>query len=84
MQNFVLQLHHQYSNYCITFKGLSPNTLKGEYYCVKQFVETLGINHLAEIEKGMVEHYITERKLKKNWSVATIRNTIQSLQSFLN
>jgi site-specific recombinase XerD len=81
--NSVLSLHLQYSKFCLAFKGHSPNTIRGEFYNIKQFVETLQIENIRQINKSVVENYIMDRKLKKNWKPTTIRNNIQALQSFL-
>jgi site-specific recombinase XerD len=84
MHNFIIQTHYQYSKYCITFKGLSPKTMRGEYYNIKQFVEYLGLSNIEQIDKSTVEKYLMDRKLERNWKPTTIRNNIQALQSFLD
>ncbi|MFY0632087.1 MAG: tyrosine-type recombinase/integrase [Flavobacteriaceae bacterium] len=81
--NSIISLHHQYSNYCLTFKGHSTNTIRGEFYNIKQFVETLQLDNIHQINKSLVENYIMEKRAKKNWKPTTTRNNIQALQSFL-
>ncbi|TCI93602.1 tyrosine-type recombinase/integrase [Tenacibaculum sp. M341] len=81
--NSIIQLHHQYSNFCLTFKGHSPNTVRGEFHNIKQFVELLQLDNIHQINKPLVERYIMDRRIKKNWKPSTTRNNIQALQSFL-
>lgn len=82
--NSIIQLHYQFSNYCITFKGYSSTTMKSAFFNIKQFVDSQKIDSIHQITRSMVEQYIIERKIKRNWSPRTIKNNIQNLRTFLD
>jgi site-specific recombinase XerD len=75
-------LHQQYRQYRMAFDGLSKNTVRSEYYVVKQFFEILKIEHLQTITKSKIEMYILELQSKRNWTKNTTRNNIQALDNF--
>ena len=81
--NPIIQLHYQFSNYCITFRGYSPRTMKSSFYNIKKFVTSQKIDAIHQISRPMVEQYIIEQKIKRNWSPRTIKNNIQNLHTFL-
>lgn len=83
--NSIIQLHREYCNYKITFKGLSMATIRGEYYIIVPFVRILNlrtIKDLQSLEKEDILNYIIKRNKKNNWSARTIKNNIQALHNF--
>jgi len=79
-----VNIHQQYRQYRITFDGLSKNTVKGEFYVVKQFFEQLGVEHLDQISKSQIELYILQMQSKRGWTKNTVRNNLQALDNFFH
>lgn len=77
-----VNLHQQYRQYRIAFDGLSKNTLRGEFYVIKQFFEILEIEHLHQISKSQIELYILQMQTKRGWTKNTVRNNLQALDNF--
>ncbi len=83
--NPIIQIHQEYCNYTTTFKGLSKNTIRGEYYIARAFVRHMKLETLEEFQELLrpdIERYILERKFEKNWSARTIKNNLQALFNF--
>jgi site-specific recombinase XerD len=77
-----VNLHQQYRQYRIAFDGLSKNTLRSEFYVIKQFFEVLEIQHLNEVSKSNIELYILQMQSKRSWTKNTVRNNLQALDNF--
>ena len=82
IMNSILDLHQQYQDYTLTFKGLSQVTLKKEFYVFKSFINSTNVHHPNEVTRALVERYITEKKIYNNWSAKTIKNCLQALNNF--
>lgn len=63
---------------------MSPRTLRGDFYCIKRFVDTTGLSHVDEITTTIAQRYIMQSRQKHEWAIRTVRNNIQALQSFLD
>ena len=77
--NPIIQLHKEYCNHKITFKGHSMSTVRGEYYIIRPFVRALNlktIEELRKLEKQDVMNYILKRNKESNWSARTIKNNL--------
>jgi len=79
----LLALYHRYCDYSETFSGRSPYTLKGQLCVFKQFVRRTDISELYQMTRPLIENYILDSKINKNWSPNTIRNTLTTIKSFL-
>ncbi len=80
-----MQKHlYEYSNYLAVEKGLSKNTLESYRRDLNKFItflNKLGINDPALIEKVEINRFLTELK-NNNCATSTISRTIASLRSF--
>ncbi|CAM1364411.1 tyrosine-type recombinase/integrase [Tenacibaculum xiamenense] len=80
--NSILLIHQQYQDYSFTFKGLSKQTLKKEFYVFKAFANHTNIHNPNQVNRALVERYITEKKINNHWSAKTIKNCLQALNNF--
>lgn len=83
--NPIIELHQQYSQYCVTFKGYSSSSIKREYYIITPFVRYFNfseINQLNELRRVDIEEYILKLKFEKKWAARTVKNNLQGLFNF--
>lgn len=57
--------------------------MKSAFFNIRQFINHQKIDCITQIDRSMVEQYLMEQKIKKNWSPRTIKNNIQNLSTFL-
>ena len=76
--------HQIFCEYSSVFKGNSPRTIKWLQETIRYFVRDTGVETLSEIDRPLVENYIIQGKVHKNWSAKTIRNRLQALKLYLD
>lgn len=78
------QLHHQFCQYSLTFKGNTPRTIKWFRDDFKWFQRFANIDSIEQLNRKIIESWIIDGKLEHNWAARTIRLRIQSLSLFLD
>jgi len=74
--------HQKFCDYILAFKGLTPRTIKGYKEVFRYFIKACPVNEVKEVTQFMIEDWLMEGKLEKDWSAKTIRNRLLALRSF--
>ena len=80
----IQDLHHRFCQYSIVFKGNSIRTIQWFKVDFNQYVRYTGIENIKDVIKHIVEEWIINGKLERNWSPKTRRLHLQSMSLFLD
>ena len=80
--NNIRRTHQKFCDYILAFKGLTPRTIKGYKEVFRYFITASPVNEVKEVTQFMIEDWLMNGKLEKEWSAKTIRNRLLALRSF--
>ena len=78
------QLHQQFCDYALVFKGNTPRTIRWFEETFDYFLRRTDLTTLDEMTREAIEDYIVRGRIDKRWSSRTIRNRVSALKSFLD
>ncbi len=76
-------LHQRFCDYSLAFKGNTQRTIQWFREIFRYFFTYAKISTPKEMTTDMIESWIFEGKIKKNWSEKTIKNRLQALRAFI-
>lgn len=79
----ISQLHQQFCDYSLAFKGNTPKTINWLKETFKYFLNDTGISQIHTIDRVLIESYFLNGKMEKGWSNKTIKTRLSALSLFL-
>ncbi len=84
MNTPLTQIHQDFCNYCLAFKGNTKQTIlwyKEAFTYLTKYSQAISLN---DLNSEVIEKWILQGKLEKNWSAKTIKNRLQALSLFFD
>ncbi len=81
--NFTLVLD-QFLQHGQIYKNFQPETIKGYRSTFKLFAKMTNIEHLSQLSKAMIERFLYDGRIDRNWSVSTFLTYYKQLRAFCN
>ncbi|WP_081909673.1 tyrosine-type recombinase/integrase [Aureispira sp. CCB-QB1] len=80
----IIPLHQQFCQYALVFKNNSPRTIRSMRFGFLDFIRTMEIDFLEQLDKATIEEFLIQGRLDRKWTAKTTRNHLQYISIFLD